>query len=278
MIGTKQSNAQPPVDLVINCYERTYREVLAPGFFPEIERSCCFRFSQRVALINNVNNLAEARHMALKLRGAGEIDEFVFVEELIASALKKLGLSQKALDPLPFYSNWALVALILPGSDYMVHWDAEVRLTDSIDWISPSLQLMRENRRIATTNPLWKNGEDAPEFRERAGEFSFSYGFSDQLYLLDRREFARPIYHYWVPISCRFPVSHIAPYFEQWVDSYIRVTKRYRATFMKAHYVHTTEEGAAYPRNFESRLRFLRNRIFVKVIRSVPGNHRYFHD
>lgn len=270
--------ALPQVDLVVNCFERTYRDVLAPGFFCQVVRDCQFRFAQRTVLLNNIEDMEHALRMAEERISMGEIDRFFLVEDLLPEALRMVGMTRRELGRLAHYSNWAFAALVVPGSDYMVHWDAEIRMVQPFNWIEPSMRLMQADSRIAVANPLWKDGDSAREFRERAGDFSLSYGFCDQVYLMNRREFAHPIYRHWVPIALRYPVAHIGRYFEQMVDSYLRVTGRYRATLMTARYIHPVAEGAAYPRDIKARTLFALKRGAVRAMRSFPGRHRYFHE
>jgi len=47
------------VDLVVNTWERTYRDVVKPGFFPSIEVSNGRKF-KNILLINNVDNMSFA--------------------------------------------------------------------------------------------------------------------------------------------------------------------------------------------------------------------------
>lgn len=269
---------EPCVDLVINCYERTYRSVLAPRFFTHVSDSCEFLFAKHTVLLNNIPDMRDAMHLAEERMAAGEIHQVCIVEEYLNEALAVTGLTRKKLGNIAHYSNWALAALVVPGSDYMLHWDAEISMVQPFNWISPALDLIRSDPRVAIANPMWKGGENAPEFRERAGDFALSYGFSDQIYLMNRKEFARPIYQHWVPISLRYPVAHIAPYFEQMVDSYLRVANRLRATHTLAQYVHPVAEGAAYPRDIKSQALSLVKRVAVGIMRHSPGRHRYFHD
>src|ERR1700733_5243935 len=51
----------PTVDLCVNCYERTYREVLKPGFFPALVAEHRHAFARRTAIINNVNDREDAQ-------------------------------------------------------------------------------------------------------------------------------------------------------------------------------------------------------------------------
>jgi hypothetical protein len=67
------------VDLLISMYERTYRKVLVPGFFPAIEKQNCRTFANRIAIINNVVSREDAALWAKSLLASGEIDLFFFV-------------------------------------------------------------------------------------------------------------------------------------------------------------------------------------------------------
>jgi hypothetical protein len=266
------------VDLVINCYERTYRDVLSPGFFQKVAESCQFSFTQHTVLLNNIRDMEGALRLCEERIADGGIHQFFRVEDYIDDALRVAGLTHRDLNNIPYYSNWALVALIVPGNEFMVHWDAEIRMVEPYNWVEPSLRLMQADPRVAVANPLWDTKGNVREFREKNGEFMLGYGFSDQIYLISRKEFAKPVYHSWVPISLRYPVAHIAPYFEQMVDSYMRVNRRYRATLTAARYQHPVAEGAAYPSGIKARILFAAKRAAVGLMRHFPGKHRYFHD
>jgi hypothetical protein len=268
----------PAVDLVINAYERTYRSVLSEGFVSRINGDNGNVFARSVVLLNNILDRSDAHHRALALLESGELHSVFSVNDHLDEALHVTGLSRRDLSTIPHYSDWALAALVLPGADYMVHWDAEVHMSSPCDWVTPSMRLMQEDQRISVANPLWSGGGFSQEERERVGDFCLSYGFSDQVYLIDRREFRNHIYHHWVPISLRYPLAHIAPYFEQMVDAYLRVTRRYRATFLGAQYEHPNSEGASYPSSFRLNALNQLRRGIVAVARRVPMRHPYFHD
>ena len=68
-----------PVDLVVNCYERTYRRVLAEGFFDAIADQNRVEFAGRYAVINNVVDTADARAMAERLVASGEILSLIHI-------------------------------------------------------------------------------------------------------------------------------------------------------------------------------------------------------
>lgn len=243
-----QENGMDDVDFIINVYESTYRTVLTPGYIKQLTASNKFAFRKVVLVVNNVADPDAVRVLAAKLVNTGEIDAYVLVGEQLDRALRMAGLTKDDLDPVAYYSDWAFVAVFLPGvASWICHWDAEVCLREPVDWISPSIRLMQQDERIAVANPNWaKEGLDRVT-RFVTGEFSIGYGFSDQVFLLRTSEFARPIYRHFAPVSLRYPLAHISPIFEQRVDSYMRTQRRLRATYRGAQYFHPNE-GSSYPK------------------------------
>lgn len=255
------------VDLVINTFERNYRDVLRRGFFPAIEEQNRFRFAARVALINNVADRAAAADRAETLLATGEIDRYHFVDERLASALQLTGLTRRDLGRIPHYSDCALVAVTLPGSPWLLYWDADVHLRESVDWLSPALELSARDPRIMAANPAWWRGGVGRETIETTGPFALGHGFSDAVFLGRRADFARPIYRERCLASLRYPLAHIAADFEQRVDAYMRTHRRLRATHIGAVYEHPETEGAGYPAaSAVERIRRWRNLLVVRLL------------
>ena len=85
------------VDLIVNSYERTYRSVLARGFFPGIVEQNQRPFARRIALVNNVNDRRDAEARAQSLIRFGELDAYYFVAD---------HLDEVRLDRIIEISNW----------------------------------------------------------------------------------------------------------------------------------------------------------------------------
>ncbi len=266
------------MDFVITVFERTYREVLRPGNVRARAESFLFPFAKTVIVVNNVDDRGDLMQVAAPLLESGEVDEIHFVADRIDETLKAAGLTSAMIQETVYYTNWALVEIFLPGSRYMVHCDADVFLREPVDWVHPALKLMQEDSRIAVANPNWTNSRLKVEAREWRDGFGIGYGFTDQIYLLDRHEFARPIYRHRSPISLRYPFANIAPIFEQRVDAYMRSQRRMRATYADAVYLHDSEEGATHKRGTRfQRLKRTWMNLLVSVIRRLPGDDPRFH-
>jgi hypothetical protein len=249
----QSAQEKPGVEVLINCYETTVRTVLESEFLLGIFASNCFEFATRTVAINNVDDRSSAAAAAERLVASGTIDRYFFVADHADAALAAVGLSTQALGRIAHYSNWAFVGMHLAREPYLLHWDPEVTLLEPHDWISPSLAAFEREPLALCANPLWNPHRHSMETIRREAlcetpDFFVGYGFSDQVYLIRTAEMQRSVYDYSHPESLRYPLAHIAPIFEQRVDSYMRRNHRLRLTYRHAGYNHPAElEGRHYP-------------------------------
>jgi hypothetical protein len=259
------------VDLVVNCFERSYRKVLAPGFFAAIAADNARAFACRTVVINNVDSREDAAALAQARVDAGEIDRYVFVADRLDAALERTGLTRADLDPIPYFTDFALVAVTLDGPDWMVMWDADVRLREPLDWITPAIALMDRDRRILTANPNWEfpNLEDFT--LEVDGDFAIGQGFSDQAWLARRSELARPIYTQRCVALRRYPLSYVGAIFEARIDAHMRHAHRLRATHRTAQYLHAVEMGTSWPSlSLRERALQARDHAIIRILKALP--------
>jgi hypothetical protein len=266
----------PDVDLVVNCFERSYRDVLAPGFFGRIEGDNIRPFASRTVVINNVDDRADATALADARVAAGEIDRYVFVADRLDAALRRCGLTRDDLQPIPYFTDFALVAATLDGPDWTLVWDADVRLREPVDWITPAIALMERDPRIMVANPNWEfpNLEDFT--MEVDGDFAIGQGFTDQAYLARRSELGRPIYRQRCVALRRYPLSYVGAIFEARVDAHMRHAGRLRATHRTAQYVHAVEMGTSWPTlTLRERALQARDHAIIAALRALPWRPRH---
>lgn len=232
--------------------------------------------SKRIALINNVVDRSEVDRLADSLVRDGSIDAYFHVADHLDNALTAVGLTQDALGRIPHYSDCAFVALHLCATDYVLYWDADVHMLEPHDWVTPSIERLANQPDALIANPLWSPDRfslekiRAENFEEDESFFK-GYGFSDQLFLARTADLQQPIYDYTHPLSLRYPLSHIAPIFEQRLDSYMRRAHKTRLTYKHAGYSHPKMlEGASYPcMQLKERMRWHTNRAVVKVYKTL---------
>ncbi|HET7802548.1 MAG TPA: hypothetical protein VFL38_19155 [Humibacillus xanthopallidus] len=266
------------VGVVVNCYERTYREVLTPGFFTELVSRNRYPFDEVVALINNVEDVSDATERARAMVSSGEISSFVFVADLLDRALRSSGLSRRALRRRPYLIDYGLAMPHAVSTDWLLGWDAEARLLDPTDWVSPSIDFMIDERRVFHASLGWPARAEEPgalgEAVEVQGPYSLNYGFSDQVFLLRRQELLGPIYRSFAPAALVRHAPH--PYtFEYRVEAHQRAVGRMRASMLTVEYAMNDQEIGIIPRTGRGRRDAVEFRALSLlehyVVRHVPS-------
>jgi len=232
------------VDFVVNCYERTYRDVLRPGFVRDLAAQQKYPFASVTVLINNVGDPSDAERLAR----ACDVDRVLFVADQLEGALHRTGLSHRHLRRLGHFTDCCLVAVTLDGPEWLCYWDADAALREPHDWITPSLGYAASHPEVAVLNPNnWHEGLAEREALLVEGDIAVGYGFSDVAFLARRSEFGRPIYRHVAPASWRYPLAHVEAIFEQRLDAYMRTKGRLRATYLPATVTHPDSVGVNYP-------------------------------
>jgi hypothetical protein len=268
------------VDLCVNTYERTYRHVLEPGFFQTLTADHRYGFVRRTVIVNNVADRLDVEQRIRHLQAAGELDACFFVEDHVDAALLATGLSRADISRAPYFTDWGLVLVTVPGPDWLVHCDPEVRLQTPTDWVAPSIELMERDSRVMVANPSWYAPTPAHDTLERttierSAEFALGLGFSDQLFLSRRSELAAPIYQQRCLATRRYPMANVSRSFEARVDAWMRHHDRLRANFLDAVYVHPDDIGEAYPsRDLREKAGSLVNRALIAAVQHAPVKRR----
>lgn len=258
------------VEFVVNCYERTYRGVLRPGFVQGLAAQQHYSFAGISVLVNNVDDRRDAE---LRAADCGA-DRVVFVQDRLQEALRRTGLVRRRhLRRLQHFTDCCLVAVTLEGPEWLCYWDADAALHEPTDWLSPALKYAHTHPEIAVMNPNnWHLELAEREALQIDGDMAIGYGFSDVAFLARRSEFAQPVYRYFAPAAWRYPLAHVEPIFEQRVDAYMRRTGRLRATYLPAVVTHPDRVGLNYPPTGVRE--WLRRWVFRVVARALrPSQH-----
>ena len=244
------------VGLVVNSYERTYRDVLRPGFFSGIVAQNLRPLDEVVALINNVDDVDDARDRAESLVRDGEITSYALVSDHIDEALAGAKLSRRVLRVRPYLLDYGLVMPRVVATDWLVGWDAETRLSAPTNWVDPAIALLDDDLRVFHVSLNWPPARPQDAGLEGdvvawVGDFALSWGFSDQLFLLRRKDLLGPIYRSFSPAAIARHAPH--PYtFEFRVESFQRATGRFRATLSTVSYQTNQDVGGVLVRTGES--------------------------
>ena len=266
------------VGLVVNTYERTYRDVLSAGYFPQIAELNRRSFDEVVALINNVDDAADAQRRAQALVDAGEITSYAFVRDLLPAALQHSGLGASALRRRPYLLDYGLVMPHAVATDWLLGWDAETTLDEPRDWVTEAIELMERDPRVFHAGLNWHPMEEldpglASEAVETIGDYALNYGFSDQLFLLRRQDLLDVRWRAFAPAAIVRHAPH--PYtFEFRVESHQRSVGRMRATRASLFYSTRTSPAGVVDRTGATRLDRAQLRLLRAlehhIIRRVP--------
>ena len=134
------------IELSITCWERTYRDVLAPGFFNKLAVMNGEPFSEQVAVINNVDDPGDAVARAEALVQSGELSGYRLVAPALPDALRATGLNRRRLGTVAHYTDHFLVAATGAGPDFLCLWDADSVLVLPHDWVTPTAEYLRDRQ------------------------------------------------------------------------------------------------------------------------------------
>jgi hypothetical protein len=261
------------VGLVVNTYERTYREVLRPGFFPSIEAANLRPMDEVVALVNNVLDQDDARGRAEALVQAGEISAYAFVADHIDVAVQRSGLSRRDLRRRPYLLDYGLVMPHVTSTRWLLGWDAETCLSEPRNWVDPAISFLLTHPEVFHVSLNWSPpsaavaGLEAEAVRQ-VDDYVYNYGFSDQVFLLEREELLGARMRNFAPAALVRHAPH--PYtFEYRLESYQRAAGRFRATLSSLGYDTNHIPGGVLGHTGGSRVDAARIRILWQLGWSV---------
>ncbi|MGC5585128.1 hypothetical protein ACPYOC_12370 [Ornithinimicrobium sp. W1665] len=242
---------------VTNVYERTYRDVLSPGYVAGIVSSQRHQMDEVVVLINNVDSRGDAAERAENLVRRGEITSFAFVADHIDSALATAGIGRRQLGKRPYLVDFGLVMPHVLSTRWLLGWDAESRLVDPQNWIEPAIDLMQADPRVfhvSLHRPARTEWEPVleREAAERRGRYIYNWGFSDHVFLVERQRLIGAQFRTFAPAAVVRHAPH--PYtFEFRMESYQRAAGLFRATAADVHYDTNTSPPGVLARTGGSR-------------------------
>lgn len=268
------------VDIVFNCYEKTFNRVLDEEFISYICKRNSFPFKNRIVIINNVNDRNSVTQIAQALVEKEVIQAYYFVEDWLEESFKPFNLSNKYFGRIYKMSNWDFTMIKMVQSPYLLHWDEYADIDKEIDWITPSLALLESNPQYFCATPIMKGRKKELETNiiKDNNEFLLDYEFSDHIFLIKTEYLRKQVFrshHFWI---YTYPMAFIAPMWEARVDAYMRTHDLVRINFKGTTYDHLYE-GAGRPKFsfWETRRRNISFRlIFLYKIFYDPIHNHYY--
>jgi hypothetical protein len=259
----------PSVDFFVNCYERDYKDTLAPGFMEKVRNEQAgANIRNWIVSVNNVNDLLDARQRAERAVNRREVDRVVFVADHLEEAMRRTGLTAADLGRVRHFTDWCIVQATCTDSDYICHQSADIRLTRPFNWIDDAVATLEKNPLALVANPYWE--WDAEGARREAkyvdGHYFVSTGVCDSFYLAKRKVLDDKIYHEKHEYGNNFNLSWAGEVFEQRLDAYMRNHGLLRITDSRIGVIHTAPWGTAYPKfGLMDRLRRKLKKLFSRT-------------
>ncbi len=195
----------------------------------------CFLFTERLLVINNVDNLEEVQQAAQR-----KIDEGILTRVIVAQdILPFFQLHRSDFTDWQYYNALApLTAIHACQSDYLLYLTGDVYLEKPVNWLPQTLRCMGKHPPFKVANLVWNNNrrEVKKESHRRTWNFYVAkQGFSDQMFLVRTADFQAPIYGEIRPDSHHYPRGDV---FEKRVFSYMKNHGWERITFRRGAYIH----------------------------------------
>jgi hypothetical protein len=222
------------------CWEKDWREILlSPDYLrvQQIERHC-YPFHERLLIINNVQHLDAVRHAAEFHLAEKTLTRVIVADEVAPEVLASFQLTKDDFpSPWVYYNALApLTALWATRSSHLLYVTGDVRLTKPVRWIYKALRALSGPIKVA--NLTWN--DNYKEVRREAYRRSWNFyvakeGFSDQMFLVRKEDFAQPIYKEIREDSRHYPRG---PVFEARAFSAMKTRGWERVTYRWGSYLH----------------------------------------
>ncbi|QJX47561.1 hypothetical protein HMJ29_11665 [Hymenobacter taeanensis] len=234
------------------CYEKDWRFLLREGLLQEMVEKCNFKFDEKVLMINNVNDYIKVSKAADILIGKGVIDKFYIVKDYEKEVLDYFDLAKDDFKGGYYYSIAELTSIYLNSSDYLLHFSSDARVVtqnDTVNWIERGLKLLAHDESVITVNPAWNYKYDEAKYESFSEDedWFYSYGFSDQCYLIRLSDFKKHIYKEYHADSEKYP-AYGGELFEKRIYSYMKNKNLIRATSKHVSYIHENFPKNAFRR------------------------------
>jgi len=244
------------------CYYNDWEFLIKKNLLSKMISNCNYNFANKTLFLNNFKDYKEIKTLATSLINNRIIDDFYIVEEYEKEVLDFFGLDKNDFRGGYYYSIAELVSIYLCKTPYLLHFSSDTIISENCktNWIDLAIDVMENNEEVFVANPTWNSQYKEAELESYSGDndWFYSYGFSDQCYLIKTENFKKQIYNEINVLSGRYP-KYGGELFEKRVDAYMRNHKLKRITCKRCSYHH---------QNF-TKNKFLR---FLKL-KTFPGLH-----
>lgn len=238
------------VTFATTVWEKDWKEILLSDEYLEklqIENHC-YNFTEKILIINNVADYMPVIEAAEKKIEEGVLTNYYLAKDHAKNILQFFQLERRDLkkdhtfdgsdDWIYYNALGPLAAIYFCVSDYLLYHTGDTFLEKPVSWIEQALRLLEKKKKYKVANLLWNdNALEAKKesFKERQDFFISKRGFSDQLFLVKRKDFQKPIYSELRADASHFPRGDV---FEKRVFCHMLKVGWKRITYAKGAYTH----------------------------------------
>lgn len=228
---------KPSVTFATSCWEKDWKHILLkPDYLEKLQiGNHLYPFSEKLLVINNVENLDEVKEAAQKKVDAGVLSRFVVAYDI----LEFFDLKRSDFNEWQYYNALGpLMAIYETKGDYLLYLTGDVYLKKPVRWIHWATRFMEKKPNVKVANLTWNDRKDEVknESYRRTWNFGLSKeGFSDQMFLVRIEDFRAPIYTEIREDSHHYPRGDV---FEKRVFSFMKNRGWERITFRRGSYTH----------------------------------------
>jgi hypothetical protein len=219
------------------CWERDWRQILLDPEYLAVRQigNHRFPFAERLLIINNVSDLEAVKRAAQSQVDQGTLTRYIVAEDI----LPFFGLKRSDFNEWQYYNALApLSAIYHCPTDYLLYLTGDVYLKRPVDWIPKALRFLEKRPEVKVANLAWNDNYrevKKESYRRTWNFFVADEGFSDQMFLVRRKDFRAPIYGELREDGAHYPRGDV---FEKRVFSYMKNRQWERITFRRGSYTH----------------------------------------
>lgn len=250
----RKEKKERSVSFATACWEKDWEKILlCPEYLQKKQiENHSFPFREKILIINNVSDEEKVAFHAHKLIEKGVLTHYYLSRPKEKEILDFFQLQRSDFRPgkdVPsdkgitfdwiYYNGLApLSAIYYCKSNYLLYVTGDVYLDQKVEWVGKAIEKMQKVKKYRVANLTWNEcyHEAEKESCRKDGDFFISKsGFSDQMFLVSKEDFQKPIYSELREDSGHYPYGDI---FEKRVYSFMKNHGWQRITFRLGSYVH----------------------------------------
>lgn len=231
-------------------YEKDWKQILLDKDYLEKKQisNHLFPFDQKVVVINNIQDYEPVIEVCQKKVDQGLLTDFVIVKDRVQEVLEFFGLKKSSFtsydstiksDDWIFNNSIApLTAIYSCKTDYLLYHTGDAFLAKPVSWIEKAIELLEKKEKFKVANLSWNENYQEVEkesYKRKKDFFLAKRGFSDQLFLVKREDFQKPIYGSLRKEAAHYPWGEL---FEKRVFSHMLEFGWERIIYSKGSYTH----------------------------------------